>query len=292
MKGIVLLNAYTKSAGANRQASRIAEELNALGVQTEMRLNGAFDADIFSSRVRLAQKPDFVVYLDKDKYLSRLWEKEGVRLFNSAEGVEVCDDKMLTYIALANGGVAIPDTLPAPLCYYPDARVREEYCRVVEERLDYPLVVKKSFGSWGMDVNLIQNFAELTKIAEEYKLFPHLYQKYIAAKRGEDTRVLVIGGKAVAAMRRRNDGDFRSNIELGGRGYPAEIIKSYREISERAARLLSLDYCGIDLLEGEDGRPIVCEVNSNAFFNEAEKVTGVNIAGAYAAHIAREMKKN
>ena len=292
MKGIVLLNAYTKSAGANRQASRIAEELNALGVQTEMRLNGAFDADIFSSRVRLAQKPDFVVYLDKDKYLSRLWEKEGVRLFNSADGVEVCDDKMLTYIALANGGVEIPDTLPAPLCYYPDARVREEYCRVVEERLGYPLVVKKSFGSWGMDVNLIQNFAELTKIAEEYKLFPHLYQKYIAAKRGEDTRVLVIGGKAVAAMRRRNDGDFRSNIELGGRGYPAAITKSYREISERAARLLSLDYCGIDLLEGEDGRPIVCEVNSNAFFNEAEKVTGVNIAGAYAAHIAREMKKN
>lgn len=292
MKGIVLLNAYTKSAGANRQASRIAEELNALGVQTEMRLNGAFDAEIFSSRVRLAQKPDFVVYLDKDKYLSRLWEKEGVRLFNSADGVEVCDDKMLTYIALANGGVEIPDTLPAPLCYYPDARVREEYCRVVEERLGYPLVVKKSFGSWGMDVNLIQNFAELTKIAEEYKLFPHLYQKYIAAKRGEDTRVLVIGGKAVAAMRRRNDGDFRSNIELGGRGYPAEITKSYREISERAARLLSLDYCGIDLLEGEDGRPIVCEVNSNAFFNEAEKVTGVNIAGAYAAHIAREMKKN
>lgn len=292
MKGIVLLNAYTKSAGANRQASRIAEELNALGVQTEMRLNGAFDADIFSSRVRLTQKPDFVVYLDKDKYLSRLWEKEGVRLFNSADGVEVCDDKMLTYIALANGGVEIPDTLPAPLCYYPDARVREEYCRVVEERLGYPLVVKKSFGSWGMDVNLIQNFAELTKIAEEYKLFPHLYQKYIAAKRGEDTRVLVIGGKAVAAMRRRNDGDFRSNIELGGRGYPAEITKSYREISERAARLLSLDYCGIDLLEGEDGRPIVCEVNSNAFFNEAEKVTGVNIAGAYAAHIAREMKKN
>ena len=287
-----MLNAYTKSAGANRQASRIAEELNALGVQTEMRLNGAFDADIFSSRVRLTQKPDFVVYLDKDKYLSRLWEKEGVRLFNSADGVEVCDDKMLTYIALANGGVEIPDTLPAPLCYYPDARVREEYCRVVEERLGYPLVVKKSFGSWGMDVNLIQNFAELTKIAEEYKLFPHLYQKYIAAKRGEDTRVLVIGGKAVAAMRRRNDGDFRSNIELGGRGYPAEITKSYREISERAARLLSLDYCGIDLLEGEDGRPIVCEVNSNAFFNEAEKVTGVNIAGAYAAHIAREMKKN
>ena len=67
MKGIVLLNAYTKSAGANRQASRIAEELNALGVQTEMRLNGAFDADIFSSRVRLTQKPDFFRAFGKRK---------------------------------------------------------------------------------------------------------------------------------------------------------------------------------------------------------------------------------
>ena len=284
MKGIVLLNAYTKSAGANRQASRIAEELNALGVQTEMRLNGAFDADIFSSRVRLAQKPDFVVYLDKDKYLSRLWEKEGVRLFNSADGVEVCDDKMLTYIALANGGVEIPDTLPAPLCYYPDARVREEYCRVVEERLGYPLVVKKSFGSWGMDVNLIQNFAELTKIAEEYKLFPHLYQKYIAAKRGEDTRVLVIGGKAVAAMRRRNDGDFRSNIEAGGKGEKAAPPPAFFETAERCAHILKLDYCGVDILD-EDGVPYVCEVNSNALFNEAERVTGVNVAGAYARYM-------
>lgn len=273
MKGIVLLNAYTKSAGANRQASRIAEELNALGVQTEMRLNGAFDADIFSSRVRLAQKPDFVVYLDKDKYLSRLWEKEGVRLFNSADGVEVCDDKMLTYIALANGGVEIPDTLPAPLCYYPDARVREEYCRVVEERLGYPLVVKKSFGSWGMDVNLIQNFAELTKIAEEYKLFPHLYQKYIAAKRGEDTRVLVIGGKAVAAMappqRRRFPFQHRTRRARLSRRDHKVVPRNFRKGGATfVARLLRHRFVG-----GGGRQTDRREVNSNAFFNEAEKVT-------------------
>ena len=69
------------------------------------------------------------------------------------------------------------------------------------------------------------------------------------------------------------------------------LSKEYIEICEKTANILNLDYCGIDILEGEDGKPVVCEVNSNAFFNEAEKVTGVNIAGAYAKHIVNEMNK-
>lgn len=289
MQGIILLNAYTKSAGAMRQATRIAEELRLRGVSADIRKNGAFDAEIVESRVRLKNKPDFVVYLDKDKYLSRMYEKEGVRLFNRAEAIELCDDKMLTYIALSDGGVRMPDTLAAPLCYYPEAVIGKEFLEEIEKRLGYPLIVKKSYGSWGMDVNLAENRGQLKKIAEAYKLYPHLYQQYIAVNRGQDTRVLVVGGRAIAAMRRRNENDFRSNIELGGKGYPAELTKEYALVSEKVAHILGLDYCGIDILEGEKGEPVVCEVNSNAFFNEAERVTGVNVAGAYAEHIAREL---
>ena len=284
------MNAYTKSAGALRQSQRIAEELRKLGVETEICKNGAFDADIFHSGVRLLRRPDFVVYLDKDKYLSRMLEMQGVRLFNTARGVELCDDKMLTYISLSGCGIEIPDTVPAPLCYYPEAHISDEYCAALADRLGFPMVIKKSFGSWGMDVRLAVNFEQLKKTAEDFKLHPHLYQKYIAAKRGQDTRVLVVGGEAIAAMQRRNDNDFRSNIELGGRGYPVSISPKVREIAERAAAILSLDYCGVDVLEGESGEPVVCEVNSNAFFNEAEKVTGINIAGFYAGHIVRVLK--
>lgn len=290
MQGIILMNAYTKSAGAMRQSQRIADELLKFGVQTKIIKNGVADAVISNGEIVLKKKPDFVVYLDKDKYLSRMLEKAGIRLFNCAQAVELCDDKMLTYITLANNKIAIPDTTPAPLCYYPDAKISEEYlCEI--EKLGYPLIAKKSFGSWGKEVKLVKNRKELLAVAEEFKLHPHLFQKYIAKACGQDTRVIVIGKKAIVGMLRKNDNDFRSNIELGGVGYPVTLSKEYIEICEKTAKILNLDYCGIDILEGEDGNPVVCEVNSNAFFNEAEKVTGVNIAGAYAKHIVNEMNK-
>ena len=58
MQGIILLNAYTKSAGAMRQATRIAEELRLRGVSADIRKNGAFDAEIVESRPPKRRKPN------------------------------------------------------------------------------------------------------------------------------------------------------------------------------------------------------------------------------------------
>ena len=85
-------------------------------------------------------------------------------------------------------------------------------------------------------------------------------------------------------MQRKNDMDFRSNIELGGHGTRVELTDEIKEISERAAKVIGLDYCGVDLLF--DGQSyFVCEVNSNAFFKGFTKATGVNVARLYAKYI-------
>lgn len=283
MRAAVLVNAYIRSAGMLRQAERVAEELRLLGVDTEIVRNGTFLSHVSENEITYPQNYDFIVYLDKDKYLPRMLERGGLRLFNSAKAVEDCDDKMLTCIALAGGGVNLPDTVPAPLCYYADARVSQEFVRGVGERLGFPLIAKKSFGSWGMDVRLVRDERELSAVAEEFRLFPHLYQKRVG-KPGEDYRILVVGGKAIACMKRKNEGDFRSNIEAGGKGEKAAPPPAFFETAERCALILKLDYCGVDILD-EDGVPYVCEVNSNALFNEAERVTGVNVAGAYARYM-------
>ena len=118
---------------------------------------------------------------------------------------------------------------------------------------------------------------------------PHFYQKFVGTK-GKDIRVIVIGKRSVAGMRRiACEGEFRSNIELGGHGEKIELSKEYIAAAEQVAKHLNLDYCGVDLLEGET--PIVCEVNSNAFFEGLESVTGVNVAKKYAEYIVNEMKK-
>ena len=191
---------------------------------------------------------------------------------------------MKTGILLAQNGVRMPKTLAGQLCYGSDEKVKKSSLDIVEKELGYPLIFKKSYGSLGKGVIKVDNRRQLEEVAEKYKGAPHLYQQYIAASHGKDVRVILIGGCAVAAMLRKSQGDFRSNIELGGAGENFELNNKLVYLSQRVASLLKLDYCGVDILIGEDGY-YLCEVNSNAFFKEFEQVTGVNVAEKYAWYI-------
>ena len=290
-RAVVVINAYTSLKSELHQPYSIAEALKARRVEADVVRNGLFPAFLDCEGVasEWAQKYDFAVYLDKDKYLSKLLERAGMRLFNSSDAVELCDDKLLTGIALA-GVVPMPRTLPAPLCYTAGATVREEMLSRAEALLGYPMIVKECFGSLGKGVHLVENRGELMQLAERLKGVPHLFQEYVAESRGRDLRVICIGGKVVCAMERRSETDFRSNAELGGRGTPFVPDEETAALCERAAAALKLDYCGIDLLFGREGM-LLSEVNSNAFFGTIERVTGVDIAARYADHLIETVYK-
>ena len=289
MKGLILVNAYTQSEHELNQPRRIMAELAGLGVPCDLRRNNFVPAWVAGDiRSDAARGYDFCVYLDKDRYVPRLLERTGMRLFNRAQAVEACDDKMLTHIALA-GIAPMPATIPAPLCYTAGAPLSEGFLGRVEDILGYPVVVKECYGSLGMGVYLAHDRAQLREIAARLQGKPHLFQKFIAESAGRDLRVIVIGGRAVGAMRRTSQGDFRSNAELGGRGEAAAPDPAVTAICERAASALGLDYRGVDLLLSADG-PLVCEVNSNAFFGTFERVTDINVARAYAEHIVSTMQ--
>ena len=282
------MNAYPNGEKFYRQSRRIAEEFKGIGIEAEIRRTSEIDAAIrFDGRAEVSGGFDFAVYLDKDKYLRRILEKTGMRLFNSSEAVERCDDKMLTYLALSDSGIEIPESVSAPLCYTPSVHPDESFLSRTAARLGFPLVAKKSFGSFGKDVRLIRTMDELRTTEKDFLYCPHFYQRYLAESAGRDIRVIVIGGRAVAAMERRaQKGEFRSNIELGGHGVCVGLTESFRLAAEKAAEALQLDYCGVDLLEA-GSKPVLCEVNSNAFFEGMEAATGMNIARLYAEHIFR-----
>lgn len=288
-RGLILNNAYSRLSSSLNQSERLKEELELLGVQADILCNSpAQFIDGGGNVVAERSGYDFCVYLDKDKYASHMLEKSGLRLFNRAAAVDICDDKMTTHIALANRGIPMPETVAGLLCYSPEAEINAEFLDEVERRLGYPLIVKESYGSLGKGVYKADCRAQLESLSKKLMCEPHLYQKFIAESSGRDLRVIVVGGKCVAAMRRVSNGDFRSNLELGGSGSPADICGATRDLCVKTATALGLDYCGIDLLYGERGM-LVCEVNSNAFFGGIERVTGVNVARAYAEHIVREI---
>lgn len=288
MKALIVVNAYICNKSQISQAERIEEELTALGVDCEVKKN--FNLSAIDGQKITAGGYDFCVYLDKDRVSARLLEGAGLRLFNSAEAIEVCDDKMLTNVALTRCGFPVPDAIYAPLCYNQGAKADKKFLKDAAEFLHFPLVAKQNFGSLGAGVSLVKNMEELVSYEQTNLHLPHFYQKFIDCGAGEDTRVIVIGGKFVCAMKRRNEKDFRSNIELGGKGSKIEPDADLVALCEDVAQKLGLDYCGIDILTDKFGKRWVCEVNSNAFFAAAERVCGVNVAKLYALHIIESLK--
>jgi len=289
--GVILINAYSNLKSGANQAQRLKNEFADMGVQIKILRNGFFGAKIIGGNLAPAtamQGADFCVYLDKDKYVSEALEKNGLRLFNRHAAIQVCDDKAVTAIALANHGIKMPKTLAGLLCYDEGAEIAPETLDEIERELGYPVIVKECYGSLGKGVFKAENRGELLALAQKLKCRPHLFQQCIKESLGRDVRVIVIGGRVVAAMERRASNDFRSNIELGGKGFKTDIPPDMAKLCVKTAEILGLDYCGIDLLTGKDGY-CVCEVNSNAFFGGIERVTGVNVARAYAERIFKEI---
>ncbi len=294
--GKIIINPFGIPGQNLHQAKRLQSEFKLMGVKVEILYQAHLTALIKDNQIKTTLgETDFIVYLDKDKYLSAMLEKSGYKLFNSHDAIRTCDDKGETYISLANNGFNLPKTIFAPVCYRKECQLSNEYIETLEKEIGYPIIVKTSYGSCGSGVFLTQNKAQLLSCLEELKLTPYMCQEYLGAERGKDIRVIVIGGKSVAGMQRYNQNDFRSNIALGGKGKEIDLDskenKDIKDLAEKVAICLNLDYCGVDILYGNDGEKVVCEVNSNAFFEGIESVTSINVAKLYAQYILNKITK-
>ena len=283
-KGLIIVNGYGLADGIVHQVKRLTEEFEKKNVQIEVKRNNELLVMIKNGQIENSLGHyDFVVYLDKDRYVAEMLEKLGYKLFNPSRSIELCDDKMLTHVTLANKNIKMPNTISSTLCYRDNGN--RDYLNYVEKELGYPLIVKENYGSLGRQVYLVENRANLEDIEQKLIHIPHIFQQFISSSRGKDFRIIVIGNKVVAYMKRENKNSYLSNLATGGSASVVELPKSYLEMAAEASKILGLDYCGVDILEGPNKEPILSEVNSNAFYEGIEKATGINVAQKYVEHI-------
>ncbi|MDE6398200.1 MAG: hypothetical protein K2L51_02660, partial [Clostridiales bacterium] len=160
----------------------------------------------------------------------------------------------------------------------------ERFMEYVANFLGFPVVVKACVGSQGRQVFLAQNKAQLRALRTSLMHTPHLYQRFVrGAQKGADTRVYVVGGKAVGAVERHNTTDFRSSVALGGQMRRAELPESLRTQAEKAAHALRLDYGSADFI-CEEGNYVFIEANSAAYMQNAEKL-GIALAEEFARFV-------
>lgn len=291
LKGLMVVNAFLRTTKFDDLYHTLlhAAQHNgmALDVATNAELCCVVDTPAFD-----ASAYDFVLFWDKDVQLAMQLEALGMRVFNSAQSILWCDDKALTYLHLKKAGVPMPRTILAPKTFanvgYPDLSFLQDVAR----ELGFPLVVKECFGSFGQQVYLAHDAAELRAQVQQLAGTPLLFQQYIKESHGHDIRVNVVGGRVAACMHRiSTDGDFRSNLTRGGRMENWTPTDGQCALALRAVQALGLDFAGVDVLFGQDG-PLLCEVNSNAHFKTTLECTGVNMADEIMRYIAGRLEES
>lgn len=289
-KGYIIINGFLREEKFFSLYSALKQSADKAGLQLELKTNIELMCDIASGKtVANEALPPFAIFWDKDVRLAKTLEAAGMKLFNSAGAIELCDDKSLTHIALMNR-VPQPKTVLIPLTF---PRIGYTDCAFLEKIADYlgfPFVIKQCFGSFGAGVYLARNMDEAKAALMKTAGGAAIAQQYIASSFARDIRAYVVGDKVAAAMLRHNEsGDFRANVAQGGKADAYMLSEAQAALAVKTAQLLGCTFAGVDLLFGENGEMTVCEVNSNAHFAGISAATGVNIADKIIEAVAQRI---
>jgi RimK family alpha-L-glutamate ligase len=210
-----------------------------------------------------------------------IWElhrlkNRGVTLLNEPASLLAAHDKLATAIRLAAAGVRHPRT----------AQLDGSSSQL---RLEPPVVVKPRFGSWGRDVFVCADEAELTACLDSlhgrawFERQGVLVQELVPP-RGYDLRIIVAGGQVVGAIERvAAANEWRTNVALGGSRRPSSPPPDACAQAIEAAAAIGCDLVGVDLLPDAAGHWVVLELNGAVDFTTEYSLNG----GDVFADIAR-----
>src|SRR6185503_4818159 len=156
-----------------------------------------------------------------------------------------------------------------------------------------PAILKLVRGTQGIGVILAETEQAAQQVVETlWSLgMTVLVQEFIEESEGRDVRVLVVGSRAVAAMRRQaRVGEFRSNVHRGAAATGLDRAPVLERLALKACRALRLDVAGVDLLESRSG-PKVLEVNSSPGLEGIERATGKDVASAIVEHAVETARR-
>lgn len=274
-KGLLITNRFLRSTKFLELYKYFEEAAADNGIELVEMTN---DALITPQRIEAAAKEfDFCLFWDKDIVLANALEEAGLRCLNSSEAIEIADDKVLTFMKVKNLEIQIPQTIIFPFTYENIGYTDISFLELIGQELSYPYVLKEAQGSFGQQVYLVESREAATELLQTVKSKRLLAQSFIKESCGRDVRVQMVGDKAVAAMERFNDKDFRANITNGGSMRPHTVSEQELLLCQRIMKGIGLDFAGVDILYGKNG-PVFCEVNSNAHFKNIHDCTGVNVA--------------
>ncbi len=205
----------------------------------------------------------------------RVLGEQGVRVVNSAACIEHGVDKYYTASLLEAAGIPTPRTV---VCE------RFDDALAACEDLGGDVVVKPLFGAEGRGMVRVSDVDTAYRVLRALELGRYVYcvQEFVPHGR-EDIRAFVVGGRVIAAMRRRGD-HWKTNAAQGAKGEACSLDARALDLSLRAAEVVGAEHAGVDLLP-TDGGYSVLEVNTIPGWRELRAATGVDAAAALVDYV-------
>jgi len=193
-------------------------------------------------------------------------------------------DKILTHLKLLHNNI------PTPLTYIASST---EAGRKILEEMNYPVILKIPNGTQGKGVMFVDSFEAASSMLDTLSTLrqPFLIQEYIETG-ATDVRVIVVGGKVIAAMKRQGKkDDKRSNLHTGGSGQIIQIDEDTKRIALKAAEALGAEICGVDILLSEIKGPLVIELNLSPGLQGVTAATKKDVPDMIAKYLADKTKE-
>jgi len=216
----------------------------------------------------------------------RQFEMMGVWPLNESVAIGRSRDKLRCLQLLAREGIGLPVTAFAHSDDFADD--------VIKIAGGAPVVIKLLEGTQGIGVVLGETHNSAKSVIEAFRgvKVNIMVQEFIKEAGGSDIRCLVIGDRVIAAMKRQGaKGDFRSNLHRGGNAQVIKITPEERSTATRAAKIMGLNVCGVDLLRSKHG-PVVMEINSSPGLEGIETATKIDVAKEIIQFMEKNMKPN
>ena len=229
-----------------------------------------YDGKLFPKYDVVITRPSILRDVDLSISIIKQMEMMGIPIFNRYTPIIKAKNKLKSMQIMSHYNIPIPKTTVIRYGKYVDLAVNSVG--------GMPVIVKTPFGSYGEGVTIVESKRGLKSMLNWKESSMYMIQEFVKDSKGSDIRVFVVGGKIVGTMMRRaRRGEFRSNIELGGKGEKVEITDEEKEISLKAVQALDLEYGGVDILRSKRG-PVILEINCNPGFKALEAATGADIA--------------
>jgi len=173
--------------------------------------------------------------------------------------------------------------LPTPRTTLVSNPVDESVVVDAVSEFSYPVVVKPNSATRGVGVAAATDLDSLLGVVDYLNLIhdyratgdkSFLIQEYLPDAR--DYRAMVVDGAYAGAVRRELDADalaagrWKHNVHRGATARGVDLDPEARELAERAAAALGIDYLGVDLLATDD-RLVVNETNARPTVDAATK---------------------